>query len=239
MKAIILAAGKSTRLYPLTSSLPKCLLLAGEKTILDHQIEALIKVKIKEVVLVVGSKKQMIYDHLAKKKYPIKITYIENNSYETTSPILGGLLPIKKYMNEPFIFFHCDVLFEYNALIQLLEHPDKSVMLYREKHWDDEAGKIIVDQSTNYVQELGKDISEDRSTGEYLQIAKLGVNFNKLLMETVSKREKENQDGYTIDAFNDVVQKEPSIVTGLIFNGFCMEIDTKEDYETAKKAWEK
>ena len=41
MKAIILAAGYATRLYPLTKNFPKPLLEVGGKTILDHLIDQL------------------------------------------------------------------------------------------------------------------------------------------------------------------------------------------------------
>jgi Nucleoside-diphosphate-sugar pyrophosphorylase involved in lipopolysaccharide biosynthesis/translation initiation factor 2B, gamma/epsilon subunits (eIF-2Bgamma/eIF-2Bepsilon) len=39
MKAIILAAGVSRRLYPLTYEIPKCLIEVGDKPILNHQLE--------------------------------------------------------------------------------------------------------------------------------------------------------------------------------------------------------
>jgi len=38
MKALILAAGYATRLYPLTRSTPKALLMIGDKTMLDHLV---------------------------------------------------------------------------------------------------------------------------------------------------------------------------------------------------------
>ncbi|MDA0712316.1 MAG: sugar phosphate nucleotidyltransferase, partial [bacterium] len=41
MKAIILAAGYATRLYPLTKDFPKPLLEVGGQTILDHLIDQL------------------------------------------------------------------------------------------------------------------------------------------------------------------------------------------------------
>ena len=41
VKAIILAAGYATRLYPLTKNFPKPLLEVGGKTILDHLIDQL------------------------------------------------------------------------------------------------------------------------------------------------------------------------------------------------------
>ena len=41
MKAIILAAGVSSRLYPLTYDIPKCLIKVGEKPIINHQLDSL------------------------------------------------------------------------------------------------------------------------------------------------------------------------------------------------------
>ena len=40
MKAIILAAGASKRLRPLTDDIPKCLIQIGEKPILEYQLDA-------------------------------------------------------------------------------------------------------------------------------------------------------------------------------------------------------
>ena len=41
MKAVILVAGVSRRLYPLTEYRPKCLMEVGGQAILDHQLRAL------------------------------------------------------------------------------------------------------------------------------------------------------------------------------------------------------
>ncbi|HEV7449299.1 MAG TPA: sugar phosphate nucleotidyltransferase [Candidatus Paceibacterota bacterium] len=167
MKALVLAAGQSTRLRPLTDSLPKALLLVGGKAILDHQIEALIAAGITELILVVGFEKEKIIKHLSEQNYPIAITYIHNDEYRTTGPIVGGLLPAAGHLEGPLIFFHCDVLFNKEALLELLAHPAESVMLVRENHWDEEAGKVRVD-AQGQVRELGKHISKEHVMGEYL-----------------------------------------------------------------------
>ncbi|MBP6860228.1 MAG: NTP transferase domain-containing protein [Candidatus Pacebacteria bacterium] len=238
MKAILLSAGQSKRLYPLTQEKPKNLLLIDDKTLLDHQMEALVANKVTDLVIVVGCFKELIQEHLANKAYPIKITYIVNDDFSTTGPILGGLARAKDHLTEPIVFFHCDVLFDAPALAAVLEHPEESVMLYRPDVWDAEAGKIIVEPDTHFVRECGKHVEQARASGEYLQIAKFGPDFRKRLIEVLETRVAENRDGFTIDAFNEVVQDQRVHVVGLPYDGVVLEIDTPEDYENAKKVWQ-
>jgi len=231
-KAIILAAGESKRLRPHTNTKPKCLLEIGGKTILDHQIESLIHSGIKEVVIVTGYQSQLIIDHLSKKNYPIRITYVHNDEFASTMPILGGLIKVIDHLNEPVLFLHCDVLFGHDAITHLLSDPHESTQLFRIGSHDDEAGKIIVSDE-GYVKELGKHIGKDRATGEYLQIAKFGKKFLDVLLRTLNIRNEKKLDGFTIDAFNDVVKSEQGISKGIAFDGLAMEIDTVKDFEEA------
>ncbi len=54
MKAIILAAGKSSRLYPITLNKPKCLLNVHGKKLIEHQIELLRLCGIDNILVVTG-----------------------------------------------------------------------------------------------------------------------------------------------------------------------------------------
>jgi glucose-1-phosphate thymidylyltransferase len=57
MKALVLAAGYATRLYPLTKEYPKPLLKVGTKPIIDHIIKKLDAVReIDEIIIVTNSK---------------------------------------------------------------------------------------------------------------------------------------------------------------------------------------
>ncbi len=51
MKALILIGGFGTRLRPLTLSVPKPLVDFANKPVLCHQIEALAKAGVKEIIL--------------------------------------------------------------------------------------------------------------------------------------------------------------------------------------------
>ena len=59
MQAVILAAGKSTRAYPLTLTRSKPLLKAANKTLLEHNLDNLNNID-DEVILIVGYKKKQI-----------------------------------------------------------------------------------------------------------------------------------------------------------------------------------
>ena len=60
MKAVILAAGKGTRMKELTNELPKPMLKVQGKPILQHIIEGLISVEIREFCVVTGFRADVI-----------------------------------------------------------------------------------------------------------------------------------------------------------------------------------
>lgn len=63
-KGIVLAAGKGTRLRPLTHAVPKEMLRVGEKPAIHHGINLLKRGGVKEVLVIVGRKKMSIVDYL-------------------------------------------------------------------------------------------------------------------------------------------------------------------------------
>lgn len=85
MKAIILAAGSSTRTFPLTLTRPKPLLPFLGRTLLDYTLDLLRDMnKIDEVVLVVHYKKEMIQDYFGDNHKGMKITYVDQTEPKGT-----------------------------------------------------------------------------------------------------------------------------------------------------------
>ena len=77
MKGLIPAAGMGTRLHPVTLAIPKELLLVGDKAIIEYVIEAMKKVGIVDITIVVGWKKHAILDYLGSgKRLGVRITYV-------------------------------------------------------------------------------------------------------------------------------------------------------------------
>jgi choline kinase len=60
MKALILAAGRGSRMKSLTDDRPKCLVELGGRTLLDWQLQALRAAGISEIAIVTGYKRELL-----------------------------------------------------------------------------------------------------------------------------------------------------------------------------------
>lgn len=98
-KAIIMAAGKGTRMRPLTLSTPKPLVKVHEKPIIEYSIEALIENGITEIYIVIGYLKEQFY--YLKDKYE-NITIIENDLYDKCNNI-SSLYLARNYISNTII----------------------------------------------------------------------------------------------------------------------------------------
>lgn len=74
-QSIILAAGNGTRIRPFSSTKPKPLLKILEKTILEHNLDQL-KGMVKEIILVIGSRGELIKKKLKRNYKGMKIRYV-------------------------------------------------------------------------------------------------------------------------------------------------------------------
>ncbi len=63
-KAVVLAAGKGTRLRPITHAVPKEIVRVGKKPTIEHVLEVLKCGGVEEILIVVGRKKHAIIDYL-------------------------------------------------------------------------------------------------------------------------------------------------------------------------------
>lgn len=112
MKAVILCAGKGTRLYPVTLTMPKPLVPVANKALLKYAIETLTNMGATEIGLVVNSLDSPIRDSLGDglETVGVPLTYIaqENprglaHAVKLCEPFIG---------NEPFIVYLGDNIFQ-------------------------------------------------------------------------------------------------------------------------------
>lgn len=118
MQAVILAAGKSTRTYPLTLTRPKPLLKVAGKTIIEHNLEQLIGI-VDEVCIVVGYKAEMIKEFVGDEFKGIKI------KYAVQKEALGNadaLTKVEEQIKGKFILMFGDDLYNRKDIKKLLKY---------------------------------------------------------------------------------------------------------------------
>ena len=110
MKGVIPAAGRGTRLEPMTLAIPKELLIVGDKAIIEYVTEAMKSVGIIDITVIVGWRKHAILDYLGSgERLGVKLTYVVQDTRDglakavlTTEHVIG---------DEPFLVILGDNFF--------------------------------------------------------------------------------------------------------------------------------
>lgn len=234
MKAIILAAGQSLRLRPLTNNTPKCLLKVGNKIIIDHQIETLYNNKIRDIIVVVGFYADKLINHLKKSHPKVNFIFIKNDKYANTNPTYSLWLA-KNYLKDDILYLNADVLFDPKIIKKIINHKKSSITAIQKSVWEEEEVNVITNNKLK-VLEIGKQINKDKSCGEFIGVTKLSKAFNKKLIKALDfyVTRGENKK-FAADAINLAINKWGGQLFIEDISKFpSIEIDTIEDYKKAQ-----
>ena len=120
MKAVILAAGKGTRMRDLTAEIPKPMLKVQGKPILQHIVEGLLSVGIREFCLVTGWHAEVVEEFFGDgSKFGARISYVRQVVQDGTgkAPELA-----KNFVgNEPFLLTYGDILVKPETYADMLQ----------------------------------------------------------------------------------------------------------------------
>jgi len=110
MNAIILCGGLSTRLGDITKTIPKILLLIGDKTVLDWQLEKLKTVGVKEVVLAAGHLANTLYNEVGEERLGVKLIYVIEDKKLGTGGAIKHAWDYLSKPDEPIIILNGDIM---------------------------------------------------------------------------------------------------------------------------------
>ncbi|HEX7627392.1 MAG TPA: bifunctional sugar-1-phosphate nucleotidylyltransferase/acetyltransferase [Candidatus Methanoperedens sp.] len=127
MKALILAAGEGLRCRPLTLTRSKVMLPVANMPILEYIIRALSHNDLKEIILVVGYKKERIMDYFRNgKDFGVNISYIEQEAQLGTAHAIKLAEPM---VNEKFLVLNGDNLIDSGTIRDLIKGASGVVTL--------------------------------------------------------------------------------------------------------------
>ena len=126
-KAVILAGGKGTRLYPITYEIPKPLLPVGRKPIINHLVDLFLNQGIKDIAVLVNKEFKEEFEWWEKRHYPRhKILIQEEKEHLGT---MGGLWNLKDWLsNGDFFLTNGDELKKIDLKRMTQFHQKKPVL---------------------------------------------------------------------------------------------------------------
>ena len=235
-KALIIAAGRGSRLGRHTDSRPKPLVKLCGLPLLERIIKTSAMGGINEFYIVVGYKKEMLMACFEKKKLPFKITWIENDEWEKSNGV--SVLKCAEYLKDDnFLLMMSDHIFEAGNVQQLVkaEHLLKkadsilaSDSMYKQKEGMDldDATKITVQDG--YITGIGKEIEHFNAIDTGLFLCSPAI-FTELEQIYSKKGDVSLTEG------NQALAKKKRFYYFDIGNNIWQDIDTAEDMKIARK----
>lgn len=236
MKAVILAAGKSTRLRPLTDDVPKCLLAVGGRAILGMMLENLAASGVAECVIVTGYREPQIREYVAGHNPGIAVTFLSNERYAETNNIYSLWLTRKHLAGHSMLLLDSDIVFDGAVLTLLLRSGRENCLaIARGAPLGDEEVKVRTDSAATIL-EIGKEVSPEEAAGESIGIEKFGPAFVGRLFDVLERKivQRNEVNHFYEAAFQEVIDAGFGVSAIDIGNLPCVEVDTPEDLEAAR-----
>ncbi len=163
MQAVILAAGKGTRMFPMATEKPKPLITVANKPVLMHNLDQMVGLA-EEAVIVVGYKKDMIIETLGNVYRGIRLKYVVQEEQRGTG---HALMLAEEHISGKFLVLNGDDLFSRRDMEMLSHHAHGILVQYKE---DTSAfGVVVVEEGIvkNIVEKPKEFVSHFVNTGMY------------------------------------------------------------------------
>ena len=237
LKAIILAGGRGSRLGKLTDSLPKVLMEINGTTIIERQIKILNKIGITDITLVTGYGADLIKKNLS----AYNVNLIQNEKYSTTDTLYAFWLA-KHCMDDEFLSFFGDAVFEEQILLNLLEKKNADICLAVEKSaCNKEDVKVILSNDLitrieAYRSESTATISVNSANAKFIGIAKFTLTGAQIFKNTLNNFAKNGELNGDIARVLDVISLQKKCVYAQIVNDLVwFNVNRNYDLDMARK----
>ncbi|MBN1971923.1 MAG: phosphocholine cytidylyltransferase family protein [Candidatus Delongbacteria bacterium] len=208
MRAIIIAAGKGTRLYPLTKNTPKSLIeISDGLTLLESQLYSLKENDIKDVTIIVGYRAEQIEAKIKKYQSDFNINTVYNPFYDSSNNLISVWMA-RHFMQDDFITINGDDIFNASVIENLLKSEHSITMVTDEKsEYDDDDMKII--HKNGQVLKVSKQISLAEANGESVGIIKFSGYGPKIYVNTLEEmvRDEDNKNAFYLKAIQEIINK--------------------------------
>ena len=231
MRAIILAAGRGSRMAALTDHNPKCLIKFRNKTLLRWQIDALLAGGVSDIAIVTGYKCEQFID--------IGYRQFHNPRWSSTNMVSSLSYASEWLTSEPCIVSYSDIFYEASAISALLASSFPISITYdpnwlkiwqaRFKNPLDDAESFVINDK-NIVLDIG-DKCDDISSiqGQFMGLLKFTPAGWSSVVRLRDSLPPSTQDSMHMTGTLQHLISSNVTVHAIPYNGMWGELDSQHD----------
>ena len=241
MKAIVLSAGKGTRMMPLTKDKPKCLLeISDGISVIESQLRELSQCPaITQVVFVLGYLSDQVEKKLASLPYKIDVQIIYNPFYDISNNLISLWMALPA-LDSDFVIINGDNVFNQNLLTALTADTREGFMIAvnAKDSYDAEDMKVVVKNGSivRISKEIPVELADGEASGFHKVIGKRALElFQKTLRQAVRNPKSRNQ--FYLELFNQIAGENEKIHSLSVNKSDWAEIDFHPDLKLIREGY--
>lgn len=232
MKAIILAAGRGSRMKNLTDDHPKCLVRLRGKTLLDWQLQSLQAAGIHEIAIVTGYKRELLTDR--------GLVEFFNPRWEETNMVSSLACAQAWLQDEPCVVSYSDIFYSPTAVQSLADSPAALAVTYDPNWlelWTKRFGDPLLDAETfrltqeGVLLEIGNTPrSVEEVQGQYMGLLRFtpeGWAEVERIRQTLTPEQCDRM--HMTGTLQKVIDARRVAIAGIAYEGEWGEIDSVQD----------
>lgn len=233
-QAIILAAGRGSRMKNHTANKPKCMVEIGGKPLLSWQMEALQLGGVEKIIIITG--------YCAEAFNQIHCSRVHNDKWQTTN-MVSSLLCASEFFKEPTIISYSDIIYSSDCVTQL-QSCDMDINIVYDKNWLklwnmrfdnplDDAETFKIDHNSR-IMEIGQKAADtSQIQGQYTGLMKFSPKGFKWVLDW-SLHCNDDLASYDMTMMLQDLIVAGYPVTGYPVIGSWCEVDSSKDLKVAE-----
>jgi len=231
MEGVVLAAGKGTRLQPLTDDKPKGMVEVAGKPILTHCFEQLVKIGANELVVVVGYMKEKIIQFYGDEYDGVPITYTHQREQQG---LAHALLTVEDHVDGNFMLILGDNIFQANLGDVVKRHDEQrtdAAFLVEEVPWDEASRYGVCD--TNKYGEIQEVIEKPDDPPSNLVMTGF-YTFTPAIFHACHLVQPSDRGEYEISDAVDLLLQSGRTIDAIGLDGWRIDVGYPEDRDEAE-----
>jgi L-glutamine-phosphate cytidylyltransferase len=231
-KAVILSAGKGSRLLPLTADRPKCLIEMSGKTLLDWQLDALQAAGIGDIVVVTGFRDHLV-DEVAARRTGVRTLF---NPFYHVADNLGSVWMARGEFDRDLLLLNGDTLVSGPLLARVLAAEPGPIAVTVDEKDDYDSDDMKVLREGDRLRRIGKALEAGRYNAESIGLLAFRGEGPRLFVEQVERmmRSPEGTRRWYLRAIDALAQAGADVRTVSIRGEEWQEVDFPEDVDAAE-----